>query len=323
MLTTFLNKQFLKDLGVHDWGYNESEEVLSFSKMQKWVDNKDNGVLGYLADHRLEKRENLKNFYPDFQSSLVFVFPYWDQRKIDIQEESTFKLASYVTGFEGKDYHHLFKQRLEVILAELKKEHKDLDGVFTIDAQPVMERDLAYKSSLGWFGKNSMLINKEYGSYFLIAGILLNKKLNLEIKEMETDHCGNCTSCIEACPTNAIDIDARTIIADRCISTFTIELFKEATPPTGYTEESTEVFGCDICQDICPWNQKQLLQSVDDYKEPKSSKSLKEFFNRNKEDILNDLESLSNRAFRKKFVGTPLERTGRIGLIKNIKKGHL
>jgi epoxyqueuosine reductase len=153
-----------------------------------------------------------------------------------------------------------------------------------------------------------MLISKKHGSFFLISSILINKKLNLNTRTIEIDHCGNCTKCIDACPTNAI-IDNKVIDANKCISTFTIELFKDAEAPKGYPTNRGEIFGCDICQDVCPWNTKPLDKS----ELMESPEYLKIFEETN-------LEVISNREFKKIFKGTSLERTGRVGLLKNIKK---
>jgi epoxyqueuosine reductase len=153
-----------------------------------------------------------------------------------------------------------------------------------------------------------MLINKKLGSYFLISSIFLDKKLDLSSKPVEPDHCGTCTRCIDACPTSAI-IDGRQIDASKCISTFTIEMFKDnVEAPKGYPSEREEIFGCDICQDVCPWNAKPLLRSeLGNY--AAFEKTFKNI----------DLTSISNREFKRVFKGTSLERTGRVGILKNIK----
>ncbi len=302
------DKSFLGNLGIVDWGYTEQSEPISYEHFQSWLSQSYHGKLGYLADKRADKRASLKEVYPDFESALVFLFDYRKQKKY-LQEKKDHRIAGYALGFDGEDYHFVLRERLEKIALFLEINTYKM----SIDMEPVLERDLAYRSGLGWFGKNSMLINKKEGSYFLIASLLLPKKLSLKSKEVESDHCGICTKCLDACPTDAIT-NERTLIANRCISTFTIETFKEETAPDGFKEEY--YFGCDICQDICPWNHKPLEGVV-----PEVKKGLvyNFFLDRDNEQILEDLSKMSNRGYKRLFRGTVLERPGRIGMIKNLR----
>jgi epoxyqueuosine reductase len=298
-----LDQDFLSEMKIVDWSYTEEDKPKTLEYYKKWVDDGYHGPLKYLSDERKNLRTSIKNFYPEFQSALVFLFDYTSSAKLNL-ETKDHKFAAYTKGFDGVDYHYWIKDKLEKIKTKL-----GIDNcLYSIDAQPVLERDLAQRAGLGWFGKNSMLINKKHGSYFLISSIFLDKKLDLGPKSIETDHCGTCTRCIDACPTSAI-IEDRKIDASKCISTFTIETFKDNTePPKGYPSEREEIFGCDICQDVCPWNSKPLLRSeLGNYAEfEKTFKNLK-------------LEDISNREYKRVFKGTSLERTGRVGILKNIK----
>lgn len=296
-----------------DWAYTESNESLTFNQYEDWLNKGLNGPLNYLKDHRKDLRRNLTEFYPDFQSAFVFLFSYAQEKKRLVENNNQYEIASYVSGFEDIDYHYWIREKLQFIANDFKKNDPTIDFVFSIDAQPVLERDLAYRAGLGWFGKNSMLINKDHGSYFIIASILVNKKFSIETKKLDIDHCGNCTACIDACPTDAI-IEGRAVDSSKCISTFTIELFKEADPPKGYTNQK-RVYGCDICQEVCPWNRKPLKKVMT----KNESSKIENFFKRDIQLIINDLNEMSNREFRRKFKGTPLERTGRIGVLKNLK----
>ena len=292
----------LQDHQIVDWAYTEEDTPITLESYREWIEKGLHGPLGYLSDHRKDLRSSISSFYPEFQSALVFLFDYTAAAKSNI-EKKDYKFAAYTKGFDGVDYHHWIRARLDEI-----KESLEIDNcTFSIDAQPVLERDLAFRAGLGWFGKNSMLINKTHGSYFLISSILLDKKLNLDKKGIEADHCGSCTRCVEACPTDAI-LGSRSIDAAKCISTFTIEQFKEVDPPAGYPTDRGEIFGCDICQDVCPWNNKPLLRSEvgDTAVFEKKIKGL-------------DLTSISNREFKRIFKGTSLERTGRVGILKNLK----
>jgi epoxyqueuosine reductase len=237
-------KDLLSKLGILDWGYTEDPQPTSFHQFENWIDQKQFGSLTYLSDHRKSARNDIRNVYPAFQSALVFLFSYQAAKKWMLDQDKH-SLAAYTLGFEGEDYHHALKTRLSKIVESL-----GVDGLETfqsLDTTPILERDLAFRAGLGWFGKNSMLINKSEGSYFIIGSLLLNKKLKIEVSEMDTDHCGHCTACADACPTQAINPKTRSLEASKCISTFTIEIFKDAEAPEGFDKSRGEIFGCDIC----------------------------------------------------------------------------
>lgn len=310
-----LSDKFLRPMQIVDWGYTEASTPATFAFYEEWVEKGLQGGLGYLSDHRKDLRGDLKEIFPEFQSALVFLFSYAPEKKRLEQEKNPLKLASYVSGFEGRDYHSKIREHFEAIEQKLANDLPGLKCFYSIDAQPVLERDLAYRAGLGWFGKNSMLISKKHGSYTIIGSILLNQKLKLESHcVFEPDHCGTCNACIDYCPTNAI-VENKVVDASKCISSYTIELFKEAEPPKGYPAKSQEIFGCDICQEVCPWNNKPLKKALET-----SEPSWLEFFHRPAEKVLEELEVMSNRGYRKKFKDTPLERTGRLGMIKNLNK---
>ncbi|MGZ3787555.1 MAG: tRNA epoxyqueuosine(34) reductase QueG [Bacteriovorax sp.] len=315
--------------GIVDFGHTSLEEPLSFSRYTDWVKSKHHLPLTYLEGERLNKRQSLKEHWPSYKSALVFLFSY-HQTHQDLAhfyqtdpEWNGLKLASYTLGFEGLDYHHLIRDRLIEIGEELKKEIADLEYKLTLDTHPVLERDLAMKSGLGWFGKNSMLINRHHGSFFIIGSLLLNQDLGLAPKTIEADHCGQCTRCIDACPTSAIDPLTRTIVAKDCISTFTIEQFKlESVPSEKMTLKNGEIFGCDICQDICPWNSRidRAAPSTESHLVYPDQKKIIDFFlKKEKREIEKELNAMSEGEFKRQFKNTSLERSGRRGLLKNVR----
>ncbi len=303
-MTKLIDQNLLKLQGVVDYGYTEADKALSYQKYLDWINESKAGKLSYLTDERSLKRESLKSIFPEFKSAYVFLFNYPKFKT----EQGDLKIASYALSFGAKDYHYVLKDRLNIIAKSIThKEYK-----ISLDIEPVLERDLAHRAGLGWFGKNSMLINKTHGSYFLIGSILLSETFNQPIKKIETDHCGSCTKCIDFCPTNAISSD-RTLIAQKCISTYTIEEFKDVEPPKSYESVKEEIFGCDICQEVCPWNHKIPAEQspenfVTDF-----------FFNKSAQKILLQLEQMSNREYKRIFYGTALARTGRVGMMKNLK----
>jgi epoxyqueuosine reductase len=311
---------------ISEWGYVEGEIPSSYMQYEQWVQRGDYHPLHYMADHRKDIRSSLKSYYPDFESALVFLFNYTDEKKIqnsfyESTDSNGLKISSYALSFEGEDYHQVIQNELNSFGHKLQETLDKLDYRLAIDIHPVLDRDLAYRAGLGWFGKNSMLINPKQGSFFMIGSLLLSQKLELPMKSVETDHCGSCQACVRDCPTLAIDEKNRQIIASRCISTFTIETFKPAPPIEGHVENgSGEIFGCDICQDVCPWNRRPIRRARE-REWTKSSKSsfLRDFFlTPPPEEVEAALKKMSKREFKRVFKHTSLERTGRDGMIKNI-----
>lgn len=322
MNSDLIPEGLLKELGILDWAYVEGSVPASFSRYQQWINNSQQGPLNYLSDYRQEKRSDLTEVYPDFQSAVVFLFSYQPTKKWML-ENNQHSVAAYTLGFEGEDYHHALKLKLQTLFAQLKVSDPQLECFISLDAQPVMERDLAFRAGLGWFGKNSMLISRKEGSYFLIGSLLLNQKLPLTILPVDSDHCGQCTACADACPTEAINLETRTLIADKCISTFTIEVMKDASPPAGFDKSRGEVFGCDICQDVCPWNSKPLTRIGSDLKLQDKFIFLKEWLlDHSKQKLHLLMEQESNRSLKRKLQGSPFDRPGRAGWLKNL-KAHL
>jgi len=314
-----VNSEFLTSLGIVDWGYTEESVPASYHQYDNWVKRELHGSLTYLSDHRKDLRSDIKNIYPEFKSALVFLFSYQESKKWMLDNNHN-EVAAYSMGFGGEDYHYVLKTRLEKIFDKLKPENASLERFISLDTQPVLERDLALRAGLGWFGKNSMLINQREGSYFIIGSLLMNQKLNLTTGEIDNDHCGQCLACVEACPTNAINPETRTLIASQCISTFTIETFKEAPAPEGFEKSRGEIFGCDICQDVCPWNRKPLIKSIAALSLKPSLEFLKNwFYELPKKDLANLIEAKTNRGLKKFLQGTPFDRPGKIGWLKNLK----
>lgn len=317
-ISPILDNEFLKSLGVLDWGYTEESVPRTLEHYEAWTNQDQHAPLNYLNDYRKDLRRDLKKVFPEFQSALVFLFSYQATKKWML-ENNQHSVAAYTLGFEGEDYHRALKHRLTLISEKLASE-----GMLTflsIDAQPVLERDLAYRSGLGWFGKNSMLINRREGSYFIIGSILLNQKLPVAEAVVDVDHCGQCTACIDACPTQAINVETRTIEAQKCISTFTIEIMKPAEAPEGYDKSRGEIFGCDICQDVCPWNRKPLQRITSALNLQDKFLFIKDWLFEYPREKLKDMISKdTNRGFRKKLFGTPFDRPGKEGWLKNFKR---
>lgn len=324
-----LSDDQLRNWGIVDYGTTSEAIPESLAHYNEWVQKTFHQPLKYLEGERQIKRQSLKEHWPEFQSAIVFLFSYHETHQAlqqFYQSEKKWnglKIASYTLGFKGEDYHHLIKSRLIEIGEVLKKENPALEYKLTLDTHPVLERDLAFRAGLGWFGKNSMLINRKSGSFFIIGSLLLNQNLESKKTTIETDHCGQCTACIEACPTQAIDPGTRTIIAQDCISTFTIEQFKMETVPSEKMSLKTGwIFGCDICQDVCPWNKRvdrMQMHSTPALMMPQQKMITNFFLSKDKTELKTELESMSEGEFKRKFAGTSFERSGRRGLLKNIR----
>ena len=324
----YLDPQFLHSLGIVDFSYTEEDEALSFDRYEKWVHKKKHVPLHYLADHRKDIRKSLKIYFPPFQSVLTFLFSYTREKKnlnefYQSSHSNQLKISSYALGFEGRDYHEVIRERLLSVKKKILKEYPHIKMTLSLDVHPILERDMAFRSGLGWVGKNSMLISRQHGSFTMIAGLLLSEKLPLKKRALETDHCGHCNACIEVCPTDAIDPKTRTLSTHKCLSTFTIELFQgDEPPPAGIEKGTGEIFGCDLCQDVCPWNHKPLEREkmeIIPFSGSLSQKMIQFFLKRPLRLIIKELESWSNKKFIREFRGTPLVRTGKKGLLRNLK----
>jgi len=326
---TLFKKDQLSKWGIVDYGYTTNHSPKSINIYKDWIKKDLHLPLTYLEGSRADLREDLNKFWPEYKSSLVFLFSYHQahQHLLDFYKSNEnwngLKLASFSLGFLGEDYHHIIKNHLIEIAELIKVTYPNIQYKLTLDTHPVLERDLALEAGLGWFGKNSMLINKKHGSFFLIGSLLFNSELPLVSLPVEVDHCGQCSRCVEACPTNAIDPETRTIRASDCISTFTIEQFKlETIPSEKMNLNSGFIFGCDICQDVCPWNKRIDRQNNEMSKifEFNEQKNILNFFLLQKiEDLLAKLESMSSGEFKRLFKNTSFFRSGRRGLLKNIR----
>ncbi|MDA8792537.1 DUF1730 domain-containing protein [Bacteriovoracaceae bacterium] len=313
-LETYLNPSFLKKLEIVDLGVFSNSIPESFEKYSTWTNQ--NTELSYLTDIRKENRQNLANIFPEFKSGASFLFSYAPTKKF-LNQENFHQVSSYTLHFDEADYHFVLGKRLKEIGEYLQSHISGLVFEVCLDTKPILERDFAYQAGLGWFGKNSMLINRQHGSYFLIGTLLFNQKFSHEEKKpIELDHCGNCRACVEACPTDAINEAERTISLKDCLSYYSIEVFKEGeVPPKIKSEFQNEIFGCEICQEVCPWNEKPLSR----INVKIATGKLYSFFSRPLAEVAQRVAAFSNSQYRKFFFGSSFYRSGKRGLVKNFK----
>jgi epoxyqueuosine reductase len=305
-------EQAIKDqarrLGFPLAGVTTPEPPPHLSTFKRWLEAGRHGDMRYLADERARtRRADPRLILPECKSILVLAAPYSDPRSAEAFEEQAQGPVGRVASYAwGDDYHNVFIPKLKELVAFIEAQvgHFVPNRYYT-DTGPMLERDLAQRAGLGWIGKNTNLINPKSGSYFLLAEILLGLELEPD-PPFTTDHCGTCTRCIDACPTNCILPD-RTIDARRCISYLTIEL-KDDIPEELRPLIGDWIFGCDVCQTVCPWN-RFATDSVDDAFSPRP--------NLPRPNLIRELE-LTPEAFNRKFKGSPIKRAKRRGYLRNV-----
>ncbi|WP_111668796.1 tRNA epoxyqueuosine(34) reductase QueG [Algoriphagus litoralis] len=215
-------------------------------RLEEWLNRNYQGKMAYLANH-FDKRLDPTKLVEGAKTVVSLIYNYYPERQLPHQP-SDIKLAKYAYG---ADYHDVIRAKLTEFLEVLREEIGEINGRSFVDSAPVMERQWAQKAGLGWIGKNSLLLNREMGSFFFLAELIIDLDATPDLP-LAKDYCGTCTACIDACPTDAI-VQPEVIDASKCISYLTIEL-KEAIPNEFAGKMENWAFGCDICQDVCPWN---------------------------------------------------------------------
>lgn len=292
-----------KELGFAACGIARAEHLKEdSSRFRDWLNNGYHASMAYM-NRNIDKRLNPALLNEWAQSIIVVIYNYYPDE--ETQAAGKYKFSKYAFG---KDYHIVIKDKLRLLVDAIEEEIGEITARVFVDSAPVLERAWARRTGLGWVGKNSCLINKEMGSFFFIGTIITNLKLTYDQPEKE-DHCGNCTRCIDACPNQAI-ITAGTIDSRRCISYLTIE-HKGELPEEYQDKLHSWVFGCDICQDVCPWNRFAKPHSEPVFLPDPAFLNMKD----------KDWESLDEDTFNELFKGTAVERTGFAALRRNIEQG--
>lgn len=292
-------KQKAEELGFLSCGISKSEFLESeATPLEKWLRQDYHGEMQYMENY-FDKRLNPQLLVEGSKSVISLSYNYFP-RKI-LQAENSYKISKYAYG---EDYHDVIKDILKNLVNELQQEISDFSYRIFVDSAPVLERAWARKSGLGWVGKNANLITKKQGSFFFLAEIICDVELEYDMPT--TDHCGQCRKCIDACPTQAI-VSEKTIDGSKCISYATIEL-KNEIPDYFQNKMENWMFGCDICQDVCPWNRFSKP-----HHQPKFEPNLS-LQNFDKEDWKN----LSQELFSEIFKKSPVKRTKYQGLMRNI-----
>ena len=268
-------------------------------RLEQWLSQGHNGSMYYM-EQNFDKRLDPRILVPGAKSVVSLLLNYHtDKKQLDPEAP---KISSYAYG---DDYHFVIKNKLKKMMKFIHREIGEVNGRVFVDSAPVMDKAWAAKSGLGWIGKNTNLISKKVGSFFFIAELILD--LELEYDLPVADHCGSCTACIDACPTEAL-IKPYQIDGSKCISYLTIEL-KESIPSEFQGKMDNWAFGCDVCQTVCPWNR---------FSTPNYDPALK-----TKSDLLSlskkDWEEMTESVFNSVFKNSAVKRTKFNGLKRNIK----
>jgi epoxyqueuosine reductase len=280
--------------GISKAGFLEEEAP----RLEKWLKNNAHGEMRYMENH-FDKRLDPTKLVEGSKSVVSLLLNYYPS---EIQNPESYQLSKYAYG---TDYHFVIKDKLKELLQSIQDEIGDVHGRAFVDSAPVLDKAWAAKSGLGWIGKHSNLLTQQIGSFYFIAELIID--LDLEYDYATTDHCGTCTACIDACPTEAIT-EPYVVDGSKCISYFTIEL-KENIPLDFKGQFDDWMFGCDICQDVCPWNKFSKAHS-----EP--------LFNPHPELLdmtKKDWEEITKDTFNKVFKKSAVKRTKFDGLERNIK----
>jgi len=266
-------------------------------RLEKWLNKNMHGEMSYMENH-FDKRLDPTKLVDDSKSVISLLLNYYPEK---VQPDDSLKVSKYAYGH---DYHHVIKSKLKELQEFISENIGEVSGRAFVDSAPVLDKAWAAKSGLGWIGKHSNLLTQRVGSFYFIAELIID--LELEYDAPTTDHCGTCTACIDACPTQAI-VDPYVVDGSKCISYFTIELKNEI--PTSVKGKFDDwIFGCDVCQDVCPWN--------------KFSKTHNEPLFNPHPDLLSmtkkDWEEITEDVFRKVFQKSAVKRTKFSGLTRNI-----
>ncbi len=269
-------------------------------RLHEWLARGYHGAMGWMA-RDVEKRVDPVKLFPQARSVVVVALNYFTPHQHE-QSSSTGKVSRYAWG---DDYHDVVKEKLQSLLSWIREQEPEAEGKVCVDIQPMMDKAWAVRAGLGWLGKHSNVITQEHGSWVFIGELLLNLDLEHDTERVE-DHCGTCTLCIDACPTVAIT-EPYVVDSNKCISYATIELRTTELPEQIEQNLSGWLYGCDICQDVCPWNRFEEA-TTDQHFAPRPG---------NVNAQLDEILSLTPETYAARFRGSAMKRTKLAGLQRN------
>ncbi|MCA6078237.1 tRNA epoxyqueuosine(34) reductase QueG [Fulvivirga sedimenti] len=291
-------KEISKELGFMHCGVSKAEFLEDEApRLEKWLSEKHHGTMSWMENH-FDKRLDPRLLVSGAKTVISLLYNYTPSEPLP---DNSFKISKYAYG---EDYHFVIKDKLKDFLGLLREKIGDIDGRIFVDSAPVLERAWARRSGTGWIGKHSLLLNRHHGSYFFLAELIIDLEVTPDTPT--GDYCGTCTACIDACPTDAIT-EPYVVDSNRCISYLTIEL-RDAISPEFRDTMNDWMFGCDICQDVCPWN-----RFATPHNEPafRPSPELLDM-------TRNDWIELSEETFRRLFRKSAVKRTKFNGLKRTI-----
>ncbi len=298
---TNLIKSLASQLGFSFCGISKAEFLEEEApRLEEWLKRGYQGKMSYLENH-FDKRLDPRLLLPGAKSVISLMYNYYPDKDLAADKVDSYKIAKYAYG---EDYHFVIKEKLKTFLELIQEEVGKVEGRAFVDSAPVHERAWAKKSGLGWIGKNSLLLNREMGSFFFLAELIID--LELEYDGPIKDYCGTCTACMDACPTDAIPAPY-VVDGSKCISYFTIE-FKEEIPTEVKGKFENWIFGCDICQDVCPWNR---------FAKPHHEKKFQPHPELEKMTV-SDWREITEDVFDRLFQKSAVQRTKLNGLKRNI-----
>ena len=298
-ISSFIKKEAEKlgflSCGIAKARYLEEEAP----RLEAWLKNNHQASMTYMENH-FDKRLDPRKLVDGAKSIISLSLNYFPK---EIQSHQDYLISKYAYG---EDYHFVIKRKLKLLMETIREKLGDVQGRAFVDSAPVMDKVWAKEAGLGWIGKHSNLLSKKLGSFFFLAELIIDIECQYDTP-INTDHCGTCTKCIDACPTQAI-IEPYVVDANKCISYLTIELKDEFPAEMKNTYENW-IFGCDVCQDVCPWNRFSLPTNIDEFT------PAGEWFYYTKK----DWEDLKQESFEILFKQSPIKRTKYEGLMRSIK----
>jgi len=296
---TILIKEQARKLGFDFCGISRAEHLKNEEpRLEQWLNQNMHGKMHYMADH-FEKRLDPTKLVEGARSVISLMYNYFPEQELNTKDN--YKISKYAYG---KDYHFVIKNKLKSLFSFITEHIGEIRGRAFVDSAPVMERVWAQRSGIGWIGKNGLLLNRQSGSFFLLAELILD--LELEADHPIKDYCGSCTRCMDACPTQAI-VEPYLLDARKCISYLTIEL-KDKIPQKFEDKMDDWIFGCDICQDVCPWNRFSQPHKEPQFQPHHQLKEMKK----------SDWQEITQEVFNEMFRQSAVKRTKYQGLTKNI-----
>lgn len=295
-------RRISREIGFSFCGFSKAEFLEEEApRLEHWLNMNMHGSMAYMANH-FDKRLDPRLLVPGAKSVISLLYNYFPEKEITGGDpENPLRISKYAYG---EDYHYVVKDKLKQLSSRITEHLGSIEGRAFVDSAPVMDKAWAKNSGLGWIGKNSNLINKGHGSFFFIAELIVD--LELTPDGPVKDYCGTCTACIDACPTEAI-VEPYVVDGSKCISYFTIEL-REAIPDAYHQKLDDWIFGCDVCQDVCPWNRFSTVHNEPRFSPRNSILELKE-----KEWLEMEADLFSDLTKR-----SPLSRAGLEGMRRNV-----